>query len=339
VISPGRALRQASTLADRPAVSFPAAGPIQAAIAAIGASVPATIVDNEAVAERLGVSVDWIVSRTGVSERRIARDDERLTDLAAEAGTLALERAGVAGSDLDLVIVATIASDELLPNAAPLVAERLGAARAGAMDVGAACTGFLSGLAVAAGYVESGRAERVLVIAADLLSRLTDPADRATAALFADGAGAALVAPSGGAGGLGRIVLHADAGGVSSIRAGHYDRVIRMQGHDTFRDAVRCLSEATLEAADVAGLSLLEIDLFVYHQANSRILAAVAERLQLDRSRVVDCIDRYGNTSAATIPIALTEAEADGLLVPGALVLMAACGAGFTWGAGVAEWV
>lgn len=309
-----------------------------AAIASVGASVPSTVVANDEVAARLGVSEDWIVSRTGVRERRIVSGGEGVTDLAAEAGRVALERAGCPPGELDLLIVATIAGDDLLPNTAPLVAERLGARRAGAFDVGAACTGFLSGLALAAGYVEAKRAHRVLVIGADLLSRLTDVKDRATAALFADGAGAAVVAPAGDVGWLGTMVLGADGGTPPMIHAGHEDRAIRMQGHDTFREAVRRLSESTIEAAARNSVALADIDWFVFHQANARILAAVAERLELDRDRLVDCIGRFGNTSSATIPIALAEAEADGRLVPGALVLMAAFGAGLTWGAGVVEW-
>jgi 3-oxoacyl-[acyl-carrier-protein] synthase III len=317
----------------------PAARPLRdAAIASIALAVPDRVVSNEAVARRLGVSDEWIVTRTGVRERRIASDGERLSALAAAAGRRALERAAVDPVELDLVLVATMAADELTPGAAPLVALELNAVRAGAVDVDAACTGFLSALALSCGQVECGRAERVLVVGADLLSRLTDPADRGTAALFADGAGAAVVGAAGKVGRIGPIVLGADGTGAAAIRASHGERVIRMQGHDTFREAVRRLSEATLQAVRLAGVELDEVDLFVYHQANARILAAVGERLGLDRGRVIDCIDRYGNTSSATIPIALAEAEAAGRLEPGATVLLAAFGAGFTWGAGVIEW-
>jgi 3-oxoacyl-[acyl-carrier-protein] synthase-3 len=301
--------------------------------------VPERIVPNAQIARGLGVSDDWIATRTGVRERRIAAEGARLDALAAAAGRDALARARVAPADLDLVLVATMAPDDLTPNAAPLVAELLGARGAGALDVGAACTGFLSGLSLAAAQVESRRSEAVLVVGADLLSRLTDRGDKSTAGLFADGAGAAVVTPAGeGEGAIGPIVLGADGTGAEAIRATHDERKIRMQGHDTFREAVRRLSEATLAAAEGAGLALRDVDLFVYHQANARILAAVAERLELDRVRVIDCIDRYGNTSSATIPIALAEAEATGRLEPGARVLLAAFGAGFTWGAGVIEW-
>jgi len=308
-------------------------------MASISMSVPERVMGNEEIAERIGVSSDWIVSRTGVRERRVVADGARQDELAAAAGRDALEQAAVEAADLDLVLVATLAPDELIPNTAPLVAQLLGARRAGAFDVGAGCTGFVTALSVAAAQVESGRADSALVVGVDVLSRFTDRDDKRTAGLFADGAGAAVVTSAGdGEGVIGPIVLGADGGGASSICATHAEHKIRMQGHDTFREAVRRLSEATIAAAERAELELEDIDLFVYHQANTRILAAVGERLALDPGRVIDCIDRYGNTSSATVPIALVEAEAEGRLEPGANVLLAAFGAGLTWGAGVVEW-
>ena len=309
-----------------------------AGIESIARALPERIVRNHEVAASAGVSEEWIVARTGVHERRIVEPGERLSDLATAAGREALERADVRGNDLDLVLVATIAADELSPNAAPLVALELGAEWAGAMDVGAACTGFLSALALASAQVEAGRAERVLVIGADVMSRFTDRSDRGTAALFADGAGAAVVGPSEGGGHIGPVVLRADGEGAPAIYATQDERLIRMQGHDTFREAVRRLSESTLQAVEAAGVELYDIDLFVYHQANARILAAVGQQLGLDGERVIDCIDRYGNTSSATLPIALAEAEETGRLHPGATVVLGAFGAGFTWGASVIRW-
>jgi 3-oxoacyl-[acyl-carrier-protein] synthase-3 len=310
-----------------------------AALASVAMAVPERVVTNETVAEGAGVTAQWIVHRTGVHERRHVSPGERLQDLATTAGRAALEEAGVAPEDVDLVLVATVAADEILPNAAPLVARDLGAVRAGAMDVGAACTGFLSALALAAAQVEGGRSENVLVIGADVLSRFVDRSDRGTAALFADGAGAALVAPANGGGGhIGHIVLNCDAAGRDSIRASHDEQIIHMQGHDTFKSAVLRMSESTIEATNRSGLNLDDIDLFVYHQANARILAAVGERLDLESERVINCIDRYGNTSSATLPIALADARQRGMLEPGMNVLLAAFGAGFTWGAGVIEW-
>jgi 3-oxoacyl-[acyl-carrier-protein] synthase III len=310
-----------------------------AALASVAMAVPERVVTNEAVAAGAGVTEQWIVHRTGVHERRHVSEGERLQDLATAAGRGALEEAGVAAEDLDLVLVATVAADELTPNCAPLVAHDLGATRAGAMDVSAACTGFLSALALAAAQVEGGRAENVLVIGADVLSRFLDNADRGTAALFADGAGAAVVAPAEhGQGRIGHIVLRADGRGAQCIRATHEEQIIHMQGHDTFKAAVHRMSEATLEATEQAGLELEDIGLFVYHQANARILTAVGERLGLDGDRIVNSIDRYGNSSAATLPIALVDARERGMVEPGMNVLLAAFGAGFTWGAGVIEW-
>jgi 3-oxoacyl-[acyl-carrier-protein] synthase III len=310
-----------------------------AALTSVAMAVPEHVVTNETVAEGAGVTEQWIVHRTGVHERRHVIEGERLQDLATAAGREALAEAGVRAEDVDLVLVATLAADELTPNAAPLVAHDLGAVNAGAMDVAAACTGFLSGLQLATAQVEGGRADNVLLIGADVLSRYIDPADRGTAALFADGAGAIVVSPSeDGRSRIGEILLRCDGSGAASIRAFDRERIIRMQGHDTFKAAVLRMSEATLESVSRSGLELGDIDLFVYHQANARILAAVGERLGLEEAKVVNSIDRYGNTSSATIPIALADARERGLLEPGMNVLLSAFGAGFTWGAGVIEW-
>ncbi len=310
-----------------------------AAMASVEMVVPERVVGNDVIAEAAGVTEQWIVHRTGVQQRPWASEGENVVTLATAAGRQALASAGIDAADLDLVLLATVSPDEILPNAAPLVATGLGAHRAGAMDVGAACTGFLSALSLATSQVEGGRADHVLVIGADVLSRFLDSSDRGTSAIFADGAGAAVVTPANGSGGqIGDIVLHCDGLGGPSIRASHEDKLIRMQGHDTFKAAVQRMSESTLEAVDLAGLSLDDIDLFVYHQANIRILRAVAEKLEIDESRVIDCIDRYGNSSSATLPIALCDARERGMLERGDNVLMAAFGAGFTWGAGVIEW-
>jgi 3-oxoacyl-[acyl-carrier-protein] synthase III len=310
---------------------------VAAGIASIGSALPPRAVANETIAERLGVDATWIASRTGVHERRVAAPDLTLVDLATDAGATALDRAGVAADEVDLVLLATFTNDRLLPNAAPLVASRLGAQPAGAVDLGAACTGFISGLQLAAGAVESGRAGMVLVIGADLVTRVTDYDDRRTAGLFGDGAGAVVVAP-GAPAALGPFRLHSDAADAENITATHDERKVRMDGRATFRQAVARMSEVTLEVCDEAGLSLDEIDLFVYHQANSRILTAVGERLGLDRDRVIDSIALRGNTSAATIPIALDEALRDGLVAAGSRILLGAFGAGLTWGAGIVEW-
>jgi 3-oxoacyl-[acyl-carrier-protein] synthase-3 len=328
-----------SQVLERPTASWEDRHSRAATVASVAMAVPDNVVTNETVAAGAGVTEKWIVHRTGVHERRHVREGERLDALALAAGRGALEEAGVEPEDLDLVLVATVAPDDLLPNTAPLVARELGAHKAGAMDVGAACTGYLSALSLAAAQIECGRCDHVLVIGADVLSRFVDKTDRGTAALFADGAGASVVSPAdGGPGRIGHIALHADAAGADSIRAAREDQIIHMQGHDTFKAAVHRLSESTVEAVERAGLELDDIGLFVFHQANARILAAVGEKLGLDPERVIDCIDRYGNTSSGTLPIALADARERDLLAPGMNVVLAAFGAGFTWGAGVIQW-
>ena len=309
-----------------------------AAIASVAMAVPDTVVPNHPIAERLGIADEWIVKRTGVRERRRARPSELLADFAAEAGRRALARADVEASDLDLVLVATMTPDSVAPNSAPVVAARLGATGAGAVDLGAACNGFLSGVALASGQIEAGRAETVLVVGADLLSRITDPDDRSTAALLADGAGAAVLRETGTPSRIGPTVLGSDGAGADLITADRAGGVLRMNGHDTFKHAVARMSEATRAVLARAGRDLSDVDLFVYHQANSRIITAVGAELGLPADRVVDYVPRFGNTSAATIPIALALSEQEGRIADGALVLASAFGAGLAWGATLIEW-
>ena len=305
-------------------------------IAAVAAWLPERVVENEELAGPLGVDSDWISSRTGIHRRRRV-DGENLVDLAAGAGAKALALAGVEPSELDLVLVATFTPDQLQPHAAPLVASRVGAESAGAVDIGAACTGFLSALSLAAAQLESGRARAVLVVGGEVLSRVVDYGDRRTAGLFGDGAGAAVLTPA-GPGLIGPIALRSDGSRAELIQADHEDRLVRMDGRATFRAAVAAMSDTTQQVVSDAGLALEEIDLFVYHQANSRIISAVGERLDLPAGRVIDCLAEYGNTSAASIPIALSEAASSGLLQKGSRVLLSAFGAGLTWGAGIVEW-
>ena len=326
------------TAATLPAPEATTVAPARAAIASVAAAVPHSVVANAPIAARLGVEEGWIVERTGVRERRIVGSGEDLISLATDAAGLAAARAGTAPGEIDLVLAATMSHDQLTPNLAPLVAERIGAAGAGALDVGAACTGFLGALALACGQVEAGRADSVLVIGADQLSRLIDPLDRSTAALFGDGAGAVLVRAAANGAGVGPAVLGSDGARGDLVTASREEALIRMQGQDTFREAVRRMSEASHHAAALADVGLDEIDVFVYHQANARILAAVAERLGIPRERVVECISRYGNTSAASIPIALAEATSSRRLRAGGRALLAAFGGGLTWGATVVEW-
>jgi 3-oxoacyl-[acyl-carrier-protein] synthase III len=311
---------------------------VGAAIAGVAMALPERLISNEQIAAGLDVDPAWIAKRTGTNERPWASGDERLSQLAADAGRAALVQAGVAPEEVDLVLVATSTADEITPNAAPLVAGLIGAERAGALDVGAACTGWLSALAMACGQIESGRAEHALVVGADFLSRFLDVSDRDTAPLFADGAGAGVVsATRSPAGRVGPILLRSDHSGSHLIRLnrGGY---IRMEGQESFRAAVVALVQVTTEALAAADCRLEDIDLFVYHQANSRIIRAVGERLGLPPERVVDYVGRFANASTATLPIALTVAQAEGRLEPGARVMLGAFGGGLTWGGTVVEW-
>ena len=312
--------------------------PVGARIGSVALAVPETVVTNAPIAERLGVEENWIVSRMGVRERRVIQPEERVSDLATRAARAALERAGLEPTDLDLILVGTISQDELTPGTAPLVAYELGAPQASPLDVGAACTAFLGAVQLAAGQIEAGRSRNALVVGIDALHRWVDPEDKRTAGLFGDGAGAAVMTASQERGGIGPIAIHSDGSQAWTIYADREEGKLHMEGGDTYKQAVNRLSEVTLEALELAGLALEDIDLFVYHQANQRILKAVGERLGLPVERVVDVIETYGNTSAGSIPIALVEAEAAGQLHDGSKVLLGAIGSGLVWGAGVIEW-
>ncbi len=313
------------------------AAPRHAEIVSVASELPAGRITNEQLAVKLGVSEEWILSRTGIRERSQAAPDERMSDYATRVAAAALQRAGVDPADVDLVIVATTTPDELQPNTAPIVAHELGTRSAGAFDIGSGCTGFLSALAMAAGQVEVGRAELAVVIGADFLTRINNYDDRRIGPLFADGAGAVVLGPA-DSGLVGPIVLGSDGSHARTILVTHEERKIYMDGPEVFRHAVNRMAEVTVEALGRAGLGLHEIDLFVYHQANARITKSLGDRLGLEPEKVVDCIESFGNSSTATLPLALTVALQDGRLRPGARVLLSAFGSGFTWGAGVVRW-
>jgi 3-oxoacyl-[acyl-carrier-protein] synthase III len=322
-----------TVLAEAPA---PRAAVRHAGIAGLGASLPEQRVSSDTIAERLGVPAGWIEKRTGIAGRRRAAAGDRLVDLAAAAGQAALADAGLEADAVDMVFVATLSADEALPNAAPQVAHTLGT-HAAAIDIGAACTGFVSGLALGAGLIESGRADNVLVIGAEILSRYLDAGDRSTAGLFGDGAGA-VVLTARASGGIGPAVLGSDGAAAPYIRIPADAGVIQMDGHETFKRAVSTLAANAVEAVGASGLELADIDLFVLHQANGRILTAVAEMLGVDPGRVLNTIAEAGNTSAASIPLALAEAREQGRIADGDRLLLGAVGAGFTWGATVVAW-
>jgi 3-oxoacyl-[acyl-carrier-protein] synthase-3 len=307
-----------------------------ARVAGLGHKLPDRVVSNGPIAERIGVDADWIVRRTGIRERRYAAPDERTSDLAVQAARRALTDAGLKPQDVDLVLVATMTPDELTPNTAPLVADALGIG-VGAYDVGAACTGWLSALSSGAALIETGRSDVALVIGAEILSRVTNMDDKRTASLFGDGAGAVVLSAEGD-GAVGPILLASDGSMGETITATHAERLLVMDGHTTFNKAVKVLADSTREACERARVTLDDIDLFVYHQANGRILRAVAEKLELPDERVADYVGETGNTSAASIPLTLSLLREDGRLRPGQRLLLSAVGAGFTWGAGVVEW-
>jgi 3-oxoacyl-[acyl-carrier-protein] synthase III len=322
--------------ADRP-VARPTVPPRTAGILGLGVALPERRVANAEIAPRLGVTDEWIQRRTGIGERRYAAPGQRVSDLAVAAGRGALVDAGLDASAIDMVLVATLAADEITPSTAPIVAHELGIGNVAAIDVGAACAGSLAALAHATAWIEAGRARNVLVIGAEILTRFVDFDDPRTAPLFGDGAGA-LVVSADASGEIGPFVLGSDGGAAHAIRATHARGVIEMEGHETFLMATEKLSKSTSEVLALANVALEDVDLFVYHQANSRILTAVAERLQLPRERVFDCIAGFGNTSAASVPIALAQAVRVGALRPGARVVLGAVGAGLVWGATVIRW-
>ncbi len=322
----------------QPAVTGRSLGLVGAALVGVGVAVPEQVITNAAIADRLGVDEEWISRRTGTSERHVAAPGQRLDEFAATAARAALAQAGVDAADVDAVLVGTTSAEEMSPHAAPLVAADIGASGAAAIDISAACTGFLSGLVMGAGMIESGRARAVLVIGADMLSRYLDRDDPQSAMLFGDGAGAAVLTAVEGGSRVGPAVLSSDGQRRELIRLARDELLIRMDGPTVYRHAVRLMTEVTEQAVRRAGLTVADIDLFVYHQANSRIIDAVGQKLHLDPARVVDVVGSFANTSAASLPIALAAAEQDGRLHDGDRVLMAAFGAGLVWGGVVVTW-
>lgn len=309
-----------------------------AALVGVGHCVPERVVSNRDIAEHLGVEEEWLTSRTGTRERHVSGPDERLESLAASAAGDALKDAGMDAAEVDLVLVGTTSSEEMSPHAAPMVAADIGAKGAGAMDVSAACTGFLASLTMAAGMVETGRARTVVVIGADALYRFLDKDDRGTAMLFGDGAGAVVLTAVEGPSQVGAAIHHSDGDGRGLINLDREDRLIRMDGPTVYRYAVGSMTDVTREVLERAGLSVDDIDLFFYHQANARIIDAVGKRLHLDPDRVVNVIGEFANTSAASLPIALSAARREGRLRDGDRLLLSAFGAGMVWGAVVATW-
>ncbi|MGO4531345.1 beta-ketoacyl-ACP synthase III [Paenibacillus sp. 2TAF8] len=317
-----------------------------------GKYVPEKILTNSDLEKMVDTNDEWIVSRTGIKERHIAAPDQATSDLAYEAALKALESAGMTGSDLDLIIVATITPDSSFPSTACILQDKLGAKGAAAFDLSAACSGFVYGLATATSFIKSGMYNNALVIGADCLSRITDYTDRNTCVLFGDGAGAVVVGevPEGrgfkafdlGAEGAGGSLLNIEGGGsrlpASTETIENKKHYIYMNGREVFKFAVRVMGTATIEVLRKAGMDRTDVDLFVPHQANVRIIQSAMQRLELPEEKVVVNVDKYANTSAASIPLALVEAAEEGRMKAGDTVLMVGFGGGLTWGASVLVW-
>ncbi len=327
--------RPAATPRPRPAPRRP----VPAGLFGVGAAVPERVIGNDHFEAYLDTSDAWITRRTGISTRRWLEPDQPLAPLAAEACIEALADAGRTPDEVDHLIVTTITPDQITPGLAPQVARLIGAHGAGAQDVNAACAGYLYAIDQAAALVETGRARVVLVCGAEALSRLTDFEDRGSAMLFGDGAGAVVVAagedldrP------LPRFVVGCDPEQSHLLYCDVDERKLRMEGREVYRHAVRRMREATEQALAEAGLTADDIDLYVAHQANSRIIEATASELGVPEHKLAINVDRVANTSSASIPLALAQAEHDGLLRPGMTVALAAFGAGFVWAAGIVSW-
>jgi 3-oxoacyl-[acyl-carrier-protein] synthase-3 len=317
---------------------------VRSVVTGVGAYLPARIQTNEDLAKLVDTSDAWIRERTGIVQRHRAAEGEATSDLAVAAARQALERAGRTPADLDLIIVATTTADLTFPACAAIVQRKLGCPVLVAFDVQAVCSGFVYALSVADGFVARGHSKCALVIGAESMTKLMDYTDRTTCVLFGDGAGAVVLEPAEGQGtpadrGLLGFALRCDGskqdllyvdGGVSTTgTVGH----LRMAGQQVFRHAVVNIAEGVEAAAAAAGIEVASVDWFIPHQANRRILAGVAHRLGVDESRVIVTVDRHANTSAASIPLAMSEAVQDGRIQPGHLLLLEAMGGGLTWGA------
>jgi 3-oxoacyl-[acyl-carrier-protein] synthase III len=324
---------------------------VAVSITGLGSHVPERVVTNDELSTMMDTSDEWIVERTGIRERRIAAPEEALSDLALPAAREALEDAGISGSDLDLLIVATVTPDMAFPATAAILADELGAHEAAAYDLSAGCTGFMYAVAQAYGMLAGGLARRALVVGGDVLSKIMDWTDRSTAVLFGDGAGAVVMERVGqggflgfelGADGSGGPQLYLPAGGsrTPATEESVAERLhfVQMNGREVFKFATRVLVTSAEAVLAECGRTVEEVDVYVPHQANVRIIDYATKKLGIPEDRVVIDVDQYGNTSSGSIPLALADARTDGRLEPGRLVLMTGMGAGLTWGSGLIEW-
>jgi 3-oxoacyl-[acyl-carrier-protein] synthase-3 len=314
-------------------------------ITGLGSRVPDRIVTNDELARLVDTSDEWIVERTGIRERRMADDKEALSDVALPACRKALAQAGLEGADIDLLIVATVTPDMAFPSTGAILADRLGATSAAAYDLSAGCTGFVYALAQGYAMVAGGLAHRALVVGGDLLSRILDWEDRSTVVLFGDGAGAVVLETVPEQGFVG-FELGADGAGGENLwlpgsgsrRFDESEKYVKMNGREVFRFATRILVQSAEDLLAKCEVSIDDVDLYIPHQANMRIIDHATKKLGVPSDRVVINVDRYGNTSSGSIPLALADAAADGRLRPGQLVLMTGMGAGLTWGSALIRW-
>ena len=320
-------------------------------ITGLGCYVPKRVVTNDELSKMVDTSDEWIIERTGIRERRVAEPDEALSDLCLPAARDALEQAGVRAADLDLIIVATVTPDMFFPSTGAIIADVLGAHDAAAYDLSAGCTGFMYALAQAHGMVSAGLSNRALVIGGDVLSKILNWHDRSTCVLFGDGAGAVVLEPVQdegfvgfelGADGSGGVHLNLPAGGSrlppTSETVAAEQHFVSMNGREVFKFATRVLVSSAEKLLDECDTSMDEVDVYVPHQANVRIIDHAARKLGVPEDRVVVNVDRYGNTSSGSIPLALADAVADGRLREGKLMLMTGMGAGLTWGSALMRW-
>jgi 3-oxoacyl-[acyl-carrier-protein] synthase-3 len=320
-------------------------------ITGLGCHVPERVITNDELSTMMDTNDEWIRERTGIRERRIAAPEEALSDLCLPACTDALEQADLDASEIDLIIVATVTPDMAFPSTAAILADRLGAPDAAAYDLSAGCTGFMYAVAQGYGMVAGGLANKALIVGGDVLSRILDWSDRSTAVLFGDGAGAVVLerVPEGGflgfelgADGSGGPQLYVPAGGsrapATEETVAERMHFVKMNGREVFKFATRVLVSSAEAVLQECGRSIEDVDVYVPHQANVRIIEHARRKLGIPEEKTVIDVDRYGNTSSGSIPLALADAKLDGRLRPGQLVLMTGMGAGLTWGSGLIEW-
>lgn len=341
-------------LPSSPAPSAASVGRIRVAPLGVGSALPETVVSTAEIESRLGLEPDWLVSRTHIQERRILAEGERITDFALLAAERALADAGVSADEVDLVIAATLMSDDVAPAMSAVVAAGLGTPNAAAFDLSSGCSGFAASVTAATAMLETGRARTAVVIAGEAMSRLTDRTDRATAGLLGDGAGAIVLRATTepGVGSVGRSVMGSDGANGGTVRVatthpsifddGQFGAgspfAVQMNGYDTYKTAVTRFESTVRETAEANGVGFDDVDLIVLHQANGRILDAVRRRLGVDEGKLANSVDHHGNTSAASIVLALADARANGRLERGTRLLLAGFGSGLAWAGITMTW-